>query len=110
MPPPTTPPPPLQFGKYLLEKQRPEWAEFYVDYKGLKDLIKESAEDADKVRRAAGREGREEEEEHGRQGAQRVLPSLSPSLPSSRRVAAGGRRVSVYPCLPSAAASAPASG
>ncbi|KAL4855568.1 Vacuolar transporter chaperone 4 [Chlorella vulgaris] len=31
------------FGKYLVEKQRAEWSDQYVDYKGLKDLIKESA-------------------------------------------------------------------
>jgi SPX domain protein involved in polyphosphate accumulation len=33
----------MQFGKYLEEKQRPEWREYYVDYKCLKDLIKEAA-------------------------------------------------------------------
>lgn len=32
--------PPLQFGKYLEDKKRPEWADKYVDYKSLKDLIK----------------------------------------------------------------------
>lgn len=36
-----------QFGKYLEEKARPEWRNHYLDYKALKDLIKESAtEDA----------------------------------------------------------------
>ena len=36
-----------QFGKYLEEKARPEWRDNYLDYKALKDLIKESAnEDA----------------------------------------------------------------
>jgi SPX domain protein involved in polyphosphate accumulation len=40
----------LQFGKYLLENQRPEWATQYVDYKGLKDLIKQATEEARKVR------------------------------------------------------------
>lgn len=33
----------MKFGKYLVEKERPEWVEQYVDYKALKDLIKESA-------------------------------------------------------------------
>ncbi|PSC71737.1 VTC domain-containing [Micractinium conductrix] len=33
----------MKFGKYLVEKQRPAWAEQYVDYKALKDLIKASA-------------------------------------------------------------------
>ncbi|EFN52611.1 hypothetical protein CHLNCDRAFT_58814 [Chlorella variabilis] len=33
----------MKFGKYVLEKQRAEWSDQYVDYKGLKDLIKESA-------------------------------------------------------------------
>ena len=35
-----------QFGKYLLEKQRSEWAQQYLDYKGLKDLIKNASEQA----------------------------------------------------------------
>lgn len=39
--------PAAQFGKYLEEKARPEWRANYLDYKALKDLIKESAsEDA----------------------------------------------------------------
>lgn len=33
----------MKFGKYLVEKQRAEWSNQYVDYKALKDLIKESA-------------------------------------------------------------------
>ena len=33
----------MQFGKYLEEKQRPEWGSNYVDYKKLKDLIKEAS-------------------------------------------------------------------
>ncbi|GAB4819711.1 hypothetical protein N2152v2_006757 [Parachlorella kessleri] len=37
----------MKFGKYLEEKARPEWRDNYLDYKALKDLIKESAsEDA----------------------------------------------------------------
>ena len=40
----------LQFGKYLVEKQRPEWREFYLDYSGLKDVIKMAAEQAAEVR------------------------------------------------------------
>lgn len=33
-----------QFGKYIEEKQRPEWKEKYINYKLLKDLIKASAQ------------------------------------------------------------------
>jgi len=33
----------MQYGKYLEEKQRAEWREHYIDYKCLKDLIKEAA-------------------------------------------------------------------
>jgi hypothetical protein len=33
--------------RYLVEKQKPDWKDYYLDYKGLKDLIKASAEDAD---------------------------------------------------------------
>ncbi|KAH7623032.1 hypothetical protein Ndes2526B_g02326 [Nannochloris sp. 'desiccata'] len=33
----------MKFGKYLEEKQRAEWREYYVDYKCLKDLIKAAA-------------------------------------------------------------------
>ncbi|GFH07673.1 SPX domain-containing protein, partial [Haematococcus lacustris] len=36
----------VQFGRYLQDKQKPEWAAFYVDYKALKELIKASAEGA----------------------------------------------------------------
>ena len=32
----------MKFGKYLEEKQKPEWAGKYVDYGSLKDLIKEA--------------------------------------------------------------------
>ncbi|KDD71948.1 hypothetical protein H632_c4120p0, partial [Helicosporidium sp. ATCC 50920] len=35
------------FGKYLLEKSLPEWRGHCVDYKSLKDLIKESAQERD---------------------------------------------------------------
>lgn len=52
--PPSMPTPPdlphsLQFGKYLLEKKRAVWASHYIDYKALKDLIKESATAAEQV-------------------------------------------------------------
>lgn len=30
----------MHFGRYLLSKQREEWADSYLDYKGLKGLIK----------------------------------------------------------------------
>ncbi|KAK9807603.1 hypothetical protein WJX72_003876 [[Myrmecia] bisecta] len=33
----------MKFGKYLYDKAKPEWRTQYVDYKSLKDLIKESA-------------------------------------------------------------------
>ena len=33
---------PSQFGKYLEEKERPEWEDKYLNYKVLKDLIKEA--------------------------------------------------------------------
>ena len=39
-----------QFGKYLEEKARPEWAGNYLSYKALKDLIKESAGEEGTVR------------------------------------------------------------
>ncbi len=33
----------MKFGKYLEDKLRPDWREYYLDYKSLKDLIKSSA-------------------------------------------------------------------
>jgi hypothetical protein len=33
----------MKFGKYLDSKCKPEWRDFYLDYKKLKDLIKSSA-------------------------------------------------------------------
>lgn len=43
-----------QFGKYLEEKQRPEWADQYLNYKALKDLIKAAyQQQQDAVRRLA---------------------------------------------------------
>lgn len=41
----------MQFGKYLEEKERPEWEDKYVDYKSLKDLIKEATTEQETVRR-----------------------------------------------------------
>jgi SPX domain protein involved in polyphosphate accumulation len=29
----------MKYGKYLEDKQRPEWADYYLDYKGLKVLL-----------------------------------------------------------------------
>jgi len=34
----------MKFGKYLETKQKPEWKDHYVDYSGLKDLIKAQAD------------------------------------------------------------------
>jgi hypothetical protein len=35
-----------RFGKYLEKQAKPDWAQYYLDYKSLKDLIKESAKEA----------------------------------------------------------------
>ena len=35
----------MKFGKYLESKARPEWRDYYMDYKGLKDLIKEATDE-----------------------------------------------------------------
>lgn len=35
----------MKFGKYLESKARPEWRDQYMDYKGLKDLIKEATDE-----------------------------------------------------------------
>lgn len=37
----------MKFGKYLDKQAKEEWRSFYLDYKGLKDLIKESARQAE---------------------------------------------------------------
>jgi SPX domain protein involved in polyphosphate accumulation len=37
----------MKFGKYLEKQAKEEWRSFYLDYKGLKDLIKESAKEAE---------------------------------------------------------------
>lgn len=37
----------MKFGNYLEKKAREEWRGYYLDYKGLKDLIKESAKEAE---------------------------------------------------------------
>ncbi|KAI8103362.1 hypothetical protein M9435_004701 [Picochlorum sp. BPE23] len=52
----------MKFGKYLTEKERPEWSGKYVDYGALKDLIKDACK---------------EEEEKGMRGG-----SYSPRLTS----------------------------
>jgi glycerophosphodiester phosphodiesterase len=44
----------MKFGRYLVERQRPEWAASYLEYKTLKDLIKLAAEEAKRVGAAAG--------------------------------------------------------
>ncbi len=36
----------MKFGKYLESKARPEWRTQYVNYKALKDLIKEATAEA----------------------------------------------------------------
>ena len=48
------PAPHPQFGKYLDENKRTVWATQYVDYKALKDLIKDAAATAEVVRGCAG--------------------------------------------------------
>lgn len=37
----------MKFGKHLERQMRPEWAAYYIDYKGLKDLIKEAVREAE---------------------------------------------------------------
>lgn len=37
----------MKFGKYLEKQANEDWRAFYLDYKGLKDLIKESAKEAE---------------------------------------------------------------
>jgi SPX domain protein involved in polyphosphate accumulation len=37
----------MKFGKYLEKQAKEEWRAFYLDYKGLKDLIKDSAKQAE---------------------------------------------------------------
>ena len=36
----------MKYGQYLESKILPEWREHYIDYKGLKDLIKAASEAA----------------------------------------------------------------
>mmetsp|Transcript_27459 Transcript_27459/g.50674 ORF Transcript_27459/g.50674 Transcript_27459/m.50674 type:complete len:739 (-) Transcript_27459:23-2239(-) len=36
----------MKYGKYIESKIKPEWSDFYIDYKGLKDLIKACQEEA----------------------------------------------------------------
>lgn len=35
----------MKFGKYLASKQRPEWTTNYLDYKALKDVIKQAVDE-----------------------------------------------------------------
>lgn len=37
----------MKFGKYLDKQAKDDWRAFYLDYKGLKDLIKASAKEAE---------------------------------------------------------------
>lgn len=37
----------MKFGKELEAKIKPEWRQFYIDYRGLKELIEESAREAE---------------------------------------------------------------
>ncbi len=37
----------MKFGRYLEKQAKESWRSFYLDYKGLKDLIKESAKEAE---------------------------------------------------------------
>jgi SPX domain protein involved in polyphosphate accumulation len=39
----------VQFGKYLSEKQRPEWQDKYLQYNALKDLIKEASREQEEM-------------------------------------------------------------
>ena len=41
--------PRMKFGKYLAQKQNPEWQEGYLDYGALKELIKEAVTESDAV-------------------------------------------------------------
>jgi glycerophosphodiester phosphodiesterase len=43
----------MKFGKYLESKQRPEWVKYYVNYKGLKDLIKQAQQESEKAGEAS---------------------------------------------------------
>jgi SPX domain protein involved in polyphosphate accumulation len=35
----------MKFGEHLEESKVPEWDQYYLDYKGLKDLIKQAVRD-----------------------------------------------------------------
>lgn len=37
----------MKFGKHLERQMRPEWSAYYIDYGGLKDLIKEATREAE---------------------------------------------------------------
>ncbi len=37
----------MKYGKYIESKIKPEWKDYYIDYKGLKDLIKECQKEAE---------------------------------------------------------------
>ena len=44
----------LQFGKYIESKQRPEWVGKYMDYKELKELVKQASSQEEAVSRDDG--------------------------------------------------------
>lgn len=68
----------MKFGKYLDSKARPEWRDQYMDYKALKDLIKEASDEL----ASAG---------YGPDGAGNEL-SFSPRTTSLTVARAAGRR------------------
>ncbi|KAG2429574.1 hypothetical protein HXX76_010809 [Chlamydomonas incerta] len=37
----------MKYGKYIESKVKPEWKDYYIDYKGLKDLIKACQKEAE---------------------------------------------------------------
>ena len=39
----------MKFGRFLEARVKPEWRSEYVDYKALKDLIKQAAAESDEV-------------------------------------------------------------
>jgi CBS domain-containing protein len=69
----------MKFGKYLDSKARPEWRDQYMDYKALKDLIKEASDEL----ASAG---------YGPDGAGNEL-SFSPRTTSLTVARAAGRRM-----------------
>jgi SPX domain protein involved in polyphosphate accumulation len=37
----------MKYGKYIESKVKAEWQDYYIDYKGLKDLIKKCQKEAE---------------------------------------------------------------